>query len=57
MTADGTSMLIGGARIFDGDRLRSASSVLLASRTIAGMGVGLNVPEGDLSPPGHWFWQ
>jgi imidazolonepropionase-like amidohydrolase len=46
MTADGTSTLIRGARVFDGERLRPASNVLLAGRTIAGIGAGLGVPAG-----------
>jgi imidazolonepropionase-like amidohydrolase len=44
MTADGGSTLIRGARIFDGERLREATSVLLAGGTIAGIGAGLGVP-------------
>jgi imidazolonepropionase-like amidohydrolase len=45
MTAHG-STLIRGARIFDGQRLRPASSILLAGGTIAGVGDGLGVPPG-----------
>jgi imidazolonepropionase-like amidohydrolase len=46
MTADGTSTLIRGARVFDGERLREASDVLLADGTIAGIGAALGVPAG-----------
>jgi imidazolonepropionase-like amidohydrolase len=44
MTADGGSTLIRGARVFDGERLREATSVLLAGGTIAGIGAHLGVP-------------
>jgi len=46
MTGDSTRTLIRGARVFDGERLRPASNVLLAGRTIAGIGAGLSVPAG-----------
>jgi imidazolonepropionase-like amidohydrolase len=46
MTAHGASTLIRGARIFDGQRLRPASSVLLAGGTITGVGDDLGVPPG-----------
>jgi imidazolonepropionase-like amidohydrolase len=46
MTAHGTSTLIRGARIFDGERVREASCVLLASGAIAGVGDDLGVPAG-----------
>jgi imidazolonepropionase-like amidohydrolase len=46
MTAHGVSTLIRGARIFDGQRLRPASSVLLAGGAIAGVGDDLGVPPG-----------
>jgi hypothetical protein len=44
MTAHGVSTLIRGTRIFDGQRLRPASNVLLAGRTIARVGDDLGVP-------------
>ena len=44
MTAGGASTLIRGTRVFDGERLRPASNVLLAGRTIAGIGASLGVP-------------
>jgi len=46
MTSGGASTLIRGARIFDGQRLRPASSVLLAGGAIAGVGDDLGVPPG-----------
>ena len=46
MTTAGTSTLIRGARVFDGQRLRPASNVLLAGATIAGTGAHLDVPAG-----------
>jgi len=46
MTAHGTSTLIRGARIFDGQRPRPAGSVLLAGGAIAGVGDDLGVPPG-----------
>jgi imidazolonepropionase-like amidohydrolase len=46
MIAGGPSTLIRGARVFDGERLREASDVLLASRTITGIGASLGVPAG-----------
>jgi len=46
LTADGASTLIRGARVFDGERLREASNVLLAGTTIAGLGADLGVPAG-----------
>ena len=46
MTAHGASTLIRGARIFDGQRLRPASSVLLAGGAIAGVGDDLGAPPG-----------
>jgi imidazolonepropionase-like amidohydrolase len=44
LTADGTSTLIRGARVFDGERLQEASNVLLAGGTIAGIGPAPGVP-------------
>jgi imidazolonepropionase-like amidohydrolase len=44
MTADRTSTLIRGARIFDGQRLLPASNVLLAGGAVAGIGDDLAVP-------------
>ena len=46
MTSGGASTLIRGARIFDGQRLRPTSSVLLAGGAIAGVGDDLGVPPG-----------
>jgi imidazolonepropionase-like amidohydrolase len=46
MTADSTITLIRGARVFDGDQLREADTVLLAGGTIASVGAGLGVPAG-----------
>jgi imidazolonepropionase-like amidohydrolase len=46
LTADAASTLIRGARVFDGERLREASNVLLAGTTIAGLGADLGVPAG-----------
>jgi imidazolonepropionase-like amidohydrolase len=46
MTAGGTSTLIRGARIFDGQRLLPASNVLLAGGAVAGIGDELGVPAG-----------
>jgi imidazolonepropionase-like amidohydrolase len=46
MTADRTSTLIRGARIFDGQRLLPASNVLLAGGAVAGIGDDLGVPAG-----------
>jgi imidazolonepropionase-like amidohydrolase len=46
MTTGATSTLIRGARVFDGERLRPASDVLLAGRSIAGLSEGLEVPAG-----------
>jgi imidazolonepropionase-like amidohydrolase len=46
MTADGTSTLIRGARIFDGQRLLPASNVLLAGGAVAGIGDDPGVPAG-----------
>jgi imidazolonepropionase-like amidohydrolase len=46
MTADRSSTLIRGARIFDGQRLLPASNVLLAGGAVAGIGEGLGVPAG-----------
>jgi imidazolonepropionase-like amidohydrolase len=46
MTADGASTLIRGARIFDGERLHQAGSVLLAGGTIAEVGSDLGAPPG-----------
>jgi imidazolonepropionase-like amidohydrolase len=46
MTADGTSTLIRGARVFDGQRLHPADTVLVADGTVAGIGPGLGVPPG-----------
>jgi imidazolonepropionase-like amidohydrolase len=45
MTADATT-LIRGARVFDGQGLRPASNVLLASGAVAGIGDDLGVPAG-----------
>jgi len=45
MTVRGVSTLIRGARVFDGERLREASNVLLAGGTIAGIGSDLGVPR------------
>ena len=45
MTAGGTSTLIRGARIFDGQRLLPASNVLLAGGAVAGIG-DVGVPAG-----------
>ncbi len=59
MTTHGTSTLIRGAGSFDGQRLRSASNVLLADGTIASVGDDLAVPagaeagSGDRGSPGH----
>ncbi|HUN32977.1 MAG TPA: amidohydrolase family protein [Trebonia sp.] len=44
MTIRGASTLIRGARLFDGERLREASDVLLAGGTIVGIGNDLGVP-------------
>jgi imidazolonepropionase-like amidohydrolase len=44
VTADAASTLIRGTRVFDGQRLREASDVMLASRTIAGVGAHLAAP-------------
>ena len=46
MTVGGTSTLIRGARIFDGQRLLPASNVLLAGGAVAGIGDELGVPAG-----------
>ena len=46
MTADRTSTLIRGVRIFDGQRLLPASNVLLAGGAVAGIGDDLGVPAG-----------
>ena len=46
MTADRSSTLIRGARIFDGQRLRPASNVLLAGGAVAGIGDEVGVPAG-----------
>ncbi|HEY3956743.1 MAG TPA: hypothetical protein VGM53_25510 [Streptosporangiaceae bacterium] len=53
MTAGGASTLFRGARAFDGQRLRPASNVLLADRTIAGIGDDLGVPAGAEVIEGH----
>jgi imidazolonepropionase-like amidohydrolase len=53
MTADGTSTLIRGARIFDGERLHPPGSVLVAGGTIAGVGPGLGIPAGAEVIDGH----
>jgi imidazolonepropionase-like amidohydrolase len=53
MTADATSTLIAGAQIFDGQQLRPASNVLLAGRTIAALGAGLDAPAGAEVIDGH----
>jgi imidazolonepropionase-like amidohydrolase len=46
MTADGARTLIRDARIFDGERLHQAGSVLLAGGIIAEVGSGLGAPDG-----------
>lgn len=46
MTAGGTSTLIRGARVFDGERLTQASNVLLADGSITGIGDGLGASPG-----------
>jgi imidazolonepropionase-like amidohydrolase len=46
MTLGAPGTLIRGARIFDGERLRPASNVLLAGRTIAGIAPALDGPDG-----------
>jgi imidazolonepropionase-like amidohydrolase len=46
MTAGGTSTLIRGARVFDGERLTQASNVLLTDGSITGIGDDLSAPPG-----------
>jgi imidazolonepropionase-like amidohydrolase len=53
MTADRTSTLIHGARVFDGQRLLPASDVLLAGGAVAGIGDDLGVPAGAEVIEGH----
>ncbi len=46
MTAPGASTLIRGARVFDGERSRDATGVLLTGNTIAAVGPGADAPAG-----------
>jgi len=46
VTSDGACTLIRGAQVFDGERLRPASDVLLAGRSIAGVGRNIGAPPG-----------